>query len=62
MIACALHFRQVCLQFSASYFNFFFKFQQAIDIFMSRHPDITNYRLSAEDWIQVEAFAKILEV
>jgi hypothetical protein len=29
---------------------------------MSRHLDITNYRLSAEDWIQVEAFAKILEV
>jgi hypothetical protein len=34
---------------------------QVIDIFVSKDPDISDYRLTAEDWMQIKVFAKILE-
>jgi len=36
--------------------------QRAIDIFVSKNPDLSDYRLSAEDWAQIKVYAKILEV
>jgi len=37
-------------------------FIQAIDIFVSKGPDMSDYRLSANDWAQIKAYTKILEV
>ena len=41
---------------------FFFFLKQAIDIFVSRHSEMANYQLSPADWIQIDEFAKILQV
>ena len=37
-------------------------FIQAIDIFVSKDPDMSDYRLSANDWAQIKVYTKILEV
>jgi hypothetical protein len=37
-------------------------FKQAIDIFVSKNPEMSDYKLSANDWAKVQVFAKILEV
>ena len=61
MIARAVKLCQVCSQFIFILF-YFILLLQAIDIFISRHPEVADYRLSTEDWAQIETFEKILAV
>ena len=46
MIAQAVKLLQVCLNFIL--------LLQAIDIFISKHSEVADYRLSMEDWTQIE--------
>jgi hypothetical protein len=62
MIARALRLRQVFFLFFIFLFLFLFFLKQVIDIFVSRHSEMANYQLSPADWIQIDGFAKILQV
>ena len=62
MLVRAIQLQRVWLYLEINCFLLSKYFKQAIDIFISKDPNMSDYRLSADDWTKIKVYAKILEV